>query len=548
MSTAEKTSRIDLALQRMNAYSDWINPIVIKEVRQSLKSKLFVTTFMLSLAACWAISVIGIMFFWNVIEYSPVSLQFFICYYWVLAFALFVVIPFGAFGSLQTERDQNTFEILQITTLQPSQIVTGKLASAMLQAIILYAVIAPFIAFSSLLQGFDLLRVSYEMTISLAICMGASMCCLMLSTLGKQKNFRTLMVLFLLGGLVSLFSSQASFAAYVMAGGADFDTEFYLWNLLFFLGGLSYFFLFHQITVAQLTFEAENRSFGIRVIATAQFYLLWICMYAISIMYASTMLRYSDDYAWSCAVISNFHWAIVGFFAVTEAEPLSRRIRRDLPKSFWKRWLMVSFLPGGSRGFFLVTKHLLLTIPLMLGLQYVTALAAGETNLPTLSGLLSDHKTQSSIAQIGYIIFFLGMGRLITAGMMKAAPSTRPAHGRVVMLIMTLMCVLSPYLILWLVGYYENRMTLDYHPLMVINPVESLRYINDNDDAMSRLIFSFAVLAGGIVLLANLPGTLRGLRQGLWPERPDPYRALDYSTVREQLQRAEETGVTAVMG
>lgn len=547
MATLEKTSRIEKTLEQMNAYSDWINPIVIKEVRQSLKSKLFVTTFMLSLAACWAISIFGIMFSWNFIEYTPISLTFFTAYYYVLAFALFVVIPFGAYGSLQTERDQNTYEILQITTLRPAQIVTGKLASAMLQAIILYAVIAPFIAFSSLLQGFDLLRVSYQMVLSLIICMGASMTCLMLSTLGKQKNFRTLMILFLLGGLISLFSSQMGYATAIMMSGIEFDRDFLVANLLVLLGGLSYFFLFHQITVSQLTFEAENRSFGVRLIATLQFYLLWLCVYGFSMAYASSTLRDVDDIASIFATLSNFHWAVVGFFAVTEPEALSRRIRRDLPKPFWKRWLMVSLLPGGSRGFFLISKHLLLTIPLVFGLPYAVAWWGSIPYTKTLVDLLAEDEFQFVLAQIGYILFFLGLGRIVTAMMMTSAPSTRPAHGRVVLLILALLCVLSPYLILWMIGYYENRLTLDYHPLMVVNPIESLRYLTENSDDLTFTILAFSLSMGGIMLLVNLPGMIRGVAEGLWPKRPDPSRQLDYSQVREQLEQAQETGVTAVM-
>ncbi len=548
MSTVESSSRIDRTLQKLNVLSDWINPIVIKEVRQSLKSKMFVTTFMLSLAACWAISVFGIMFSSNFIEYTPISLTFFTAYFNVLAFALFVVIPFGAFGSLQAERDQNTYEILQITTLRPAQIVTGKLASAMLQAIILYAVIAPFIAFSSLLQGFDLLRVSYQMTISLLVCMGASTTCLMLSTLGKQKNFRTLMILFLLGGLIFLFTSQVSYAYAIMMGGVEFDTNFYVANLLILLAGLSYFFLFHQITVSQLTFEAENRSFGVRLIATLQFYLLWACVYGFSMAYSSSSLRGIEDMSAFFATLSNFHWAVIGFFTVTEPEPLSRRIRRDLPKSFWKRWLMVSLLPGGTRGYFLVVKHLLLTIPLLFLLPYAVAWWGGIPFNQTLADLLSKDEYQFVLAQIGYILLFLGLGRMVTSLMMSSAPSTRPAHGRVVLLIMTLFCVLSPYLVLWLVGYYENRVTLDYHPIMVINPIESLRYLTENSDDQTFNILVYSLSMGALMILVNLPGMIRGVSQGLWPERPDSSRVLDYSQVREQIQRAQETGVTAVMG
>ena len=38
---------------------DWANPILVKELRQSLKSRQFVVTFMLLVTAAWLVSVFG---------------------------------------------------------------------------------------------------------------------------------------------------------------------------------------------------------------------------------------------------------------------------------------------------------------------------------------------------------------------------------------------------------------------------------------------------------------------------------------------------------
>ncbi len=538
-------STIDRTIDLLGTGSEWLNPIVVKEVRQSLKSKIFVTTFMLTLLACWAISVFGIMISWNYIEYSPVSLTFFIAYYWVLAFALFVVIPFGAFGSLQTERDQNTFEILQITTLTPSQIVTGKLWSAFLQACILYAVIAPFIAFSSLLQGFDVLRVGYQMGLSLVICMGASMACLMLSTMGKQRNFKTLMILFLLGGLVSLFFSQVGYASAMMLGGVEIDREFIVVNLALLLAGITYFFLFHQITVSQLTFESDNRSFGVRVIMTIQFYLMWAWVYGYYTFYTSSFASDYDEVMNLVVTISVVHWSLLGFFAMSEPETLSRRIRRDLPKSFLGRWLMAGFVPGGSRGFFLVSKHLLVTFLLAYLLPVYVGLFEKRT-LAFNSNLIDQADFEFLWPQLGYALLYLGIGRLLSSMMVKASPNTRPAHGRVVLLIVVVLCVIVPYLLLWASGYYDNNYTWDYHPLLVLNPFESLSHIASSGEFQS-LIVTFALTAGGVSLLLNVPAMVLGIKEVLWPDRPPKSHPLEYAEVLHQLEVAEQTGTTAAM-
>src|SRR6516165_5510153 len=113
--------------------SDWLNPILIKETRQSLKSRQFVATFFLMLAASWLISVFGVVMEGAGAEYREIGGTFFYGFYIVLAVAIFLVVPYSAFRSLLSERDLHTWEVLSITTLKPREIVWGKLSSALLQ-------------------------------------------------------------------------------------------------------------------------------------------------------------------------------------------------------------------------------------------------------------------------------------------------------------------------------------------------------------------------------------------------------------------------------
>src|SRR6187455_429102 len=83
--------------------SDWLNPILVKETRQALKSRQFIATFFLMLIASWIISVFGIVFSGAGVEYRAVGREFFSAYYVVLAVAVFVVVPFGSFRSLLGE-------------------------------------------------------------------------------------------------------------------------------------------------------------------------------------------------------------------------------------------------------------------------------------------------------------------------------------------------------------------------------------------------------------------------------------------------------------
>ena len=54
-------STIELTARWLENVSDWANPILVKETRQSLKSRQFVVTFMLLLIVSWLVSVLGVL-------------------------------------------------------------------------------------------------------------------------------------------------------------------------------------------------------------------------------------------------------------------------------------------------------------------------------------------------------------------------------------------------------------------------------------------------------------------------------------------------------
>ena len=124
-------------MQRVDAWcekwGDRLNPILVKETRQALKSRQFVLTFSFLLFAALGWTVIGSLSLMPRIYDTPSAPRMLIGYYFVLALPMLLVVPLAAYRSLEGEIDDGTLELLSITTLSPWQIVLGKLASAMLQ-------------------------------------------------------------------------------------------------------------------------------------------------------------------------------------------------------------------------------------------------------------------------------------------------------------------------------------------------------------------------------------------------------------------------------
>ena len=121
-------------LVRANAWlenlSDQLNPILVKETRQALKSRQFIVTFLLMLISAWLISVFGTLVAGDSLEFGSAGRGLFTSYFVVLALAIFVVVPYSAYRGLLNERDQTTLELLNITSLSPRQLIWGKLWSA----------------------------------------------------------------------------------------------------------------------------------------------------------------------------------------------------------------------------------------------------------------------------------------------------------------------------------------------------------------------------------------------------------------------------------
>ncbi len=494
-------STIELPADKLDKFSDWMNPILVKETRQALKSRQFVGTFMLLLISSWLICMIGIILWGTQIEFGRPSADFFQWFFGVLSVAVVIIVPFNAFRSLLSEQDSQTYELLSITSLSPRQIVWGKLLNAAVQILVFYCAISPFIAFTSLLQGFDLFRTIILMTSLLGFSILLSMSTLMLSTVAKNKQLQSLATLFIFGGLMWSISMTLGFSYTVINGEISLSSDFYWGLAIWWVIGISYFFLFHQITVAQLMFEAGNKTSGVRLIATLQFLLLWAIVLISFIIYGAI----SDELFWSMAFFSLMHWTLFGFFVSMERDYLSRRIRRDLSKNFFVRLISVPFMPGGTRGFLL----------LLINITILGAIIGFFS--PFVSGG-SGNAILTFTAIIAYLLFYYGIGCATGRWLLSKSQELRPAHVRTMLVVLFAFAMIVPYIVLFMMGHY-NYYRDGYHILYITNPVatvmeiEANRYTNDT-------ILPLLMVGATFAVLINIPAMFKATKEIVSPDRP----------------------------
>jgi hypothetical protein len=337
------------------------------------------------------------------------------------------------------------------------------------------------------------------------------MAALMVSSMVRQGVWQAIVSLIVLGGLFIVFMMTVSLTIEMQFWFDITDKDFF-WSIgVMTLVGASYFALFQQIAVAQMTFESGNRATGVRLVCFGQFVLLWLSLLAYA-WFAAPAANWEQSFAASAmvgATLSALHWAVVGLFVVTEEDGMSKRVRRSLPRSPLFRVLYAPLLPGGSRGFI----YLLLNVLAMLAVGWWIVWTYRPTEL--------EHQ-RFMICLACYLLIYLGIGCALGRWCTAVSHDIRPGHIRVLTLILFAVGCIGPYVPLLFQYDYGSS----YHPVMITNPLATLIHVADNR-AHSAFIVPVLGVCAGLAVAVNLLAMFRGVREVVLAEsgpkpRPAP--------------------------
>ncbi|MEM1227310.1 MAG: ABC transporter permease [Planctomycetota bacterium] len=433
---------------------DRINPILIKETRQALKSRQFLVTFSTLLVAALGWTIIGSLSMMPQIYTTPSAPRLLIGYYVLLAIPMLLIVPLAAYRSLEAEIDDGTLELLSITTLSPWQIVLGKLASACLQILLYLVTLFPCVAYAYTLRGIDLPTLGLIMAALIVTALTLTVVALSLAPVARGRTGRisTLLVVmavlllaqYLIGfGVVSMIL-YGNPVPIVLAGYLLFAftaTSAVVCHLLL------------TTTAALLTPESENRSTPIRWSILALTITL-VTMAAFGIESAGSG-RDANEVAmatFSLAVILLAGlWTVSGAMFSAESETLTPRIRRELPGNFVSRMLLTFFTPGPATG--LVFSMLMIAVVSGAVLFAIETIANnGAVGLANRDRRLLWDWT---IIYSSYLVMFLVAVRWIVA-VVRIKNNPRVEIGLAALIVVAVLSALIPYS----VGLHWN----DYRP------------------------------------------------------------------------------------
>jgi hypothetical protein len=509
-------------------FADRLNPILVKETRQALKSRQFVVTFLVVLIACWSASFAVVAIVGPNVYYVASGPQMLYVYGIILAFPLTLIVPFSAFRSLAVEQEDNTYDLLSITTLSASQIIWGKLGSAAVQMLVYLCAISPCIAFTYLLRGVDAPTIVFMLIYFVFLSLGLSMLGLLAGTTAKVKHTQALisLLLVLCLGLV-LYQTIELIEEMVRRNFVDVrDPWFWLGNLVALSFYLCIFGLVHAAATAQVSFASENRSTVLRrrMLYLQVCFLGWMSILPVTepnFDIAPAVILFT-------AIGSIIFWFVMGWMLTSEWPHLSRRMLRTLPASGLERVCLTWLNPGPNTGFVFAVGSLTAVLG---GLMYFTLQLSPAANWPGREPL-----AYFLVLAWCYTVFFLGFGKLLVA-LCRTVTYVQLSAGFLLHLVVFLIACGIPQVIYLMTP--SLRMGDQFSFLQVTNPVWVLfSVINSWPIAEANILVLVVGAAALLMVMLNMRTITADVsyRPRMLPERVQEDEAL--------LHPAQEPGPT----
>ncbi len=506
---ADRTIPVPRTDNRMDRVFDWLgerlNPILVKETRQALKSRQFVLTFGLLLIAAWGWSLIGLVMMEVDGGYSQSGPAMFVGYYCILAAAVGVFVPFGAFRSLASEQEERTYELLSITGLSPRQIVSGKLGSAVVQVAIYTSAIAPCLAFTYMLRGISMPTILFVVVYAVLGALGLSVIGLLVGTLTGEKHWQVLLSVVLIVGLLIVFfigigiTSNLVFDGDYMFG----DDEFWMVMGMLLTAYLTYFALVFYAAVAQITFVSDNRSTRLRVIMLIQH----ACLIAWFGYIYFTVEVMDEEILYGLVSCMAFHWAVMGALMIGEWPELSMRVKRGLPQSFLGRAVLTWFNPGPGTGYMfaccgLIAACVTTCVMLLIGMASGLGGSTSSTDMEKIFAF--------SVLAPAYVIAYMGISLIFVRFLRRFTQGTLFVAALIQVLLITAGTA-GPFVVESIV---DSGGFGGYSLLQITNPFWSSAHIAEGGTMPleAPVLLTVVPLTALIVFVLNLPGILHEVR------------------------------------
>jgi hypothetical protein len=331
----------------MQAVSDRTNPIVVKELRQAVQSRLVIAILLLFLLA--NVFVVGgyLLVSVDATTSERGGQDLFIGLFVVLVTTCMVFVPLYAAVRLTMERNDSNIDLLFITTIAPSAIIRGKFWAAVALTGLIYSAAMPYLTLTYLLRGIDLPSIFFALGIAFLCTAIVTMLAIFVGSIAGGMLLRILMlgILLWLGGCMLAWTIMFGLTTVEM-GLASMLADAGAWTGLSvsLLVGLATWGLLYLLAVAAVSARSSNRMFPVRVLVT-------VCWAIFGVVAAICSLYYTSEDPMLIWVVGSMSVLSVAVgFVLAERESWTPRVRRYIPRANPGRFVAWLFYTGSAGG------------------------------------------------------------------------------------------------------------------------------------------------------------------------------------------------------
>ncbi|MEX0887654.1 MAG: hypothetical protein WD009_14575 [Phycisphaeraceae bacterium] len=485
------------------AISRWIddrlNPVVVKELRQAVRSRFVMVLLMVYLL----VQLVMMGIYLLATDHTQASFYagrtMFMFLEGVLLATCLLFVPGYVGFRLAAERSDINVDLVFITTIRPTSIIWGKFVSGLTLTVLLYSASAPFMVLTYLLRGIDIPSIALVLGLNLLVIFAATQFALLIGAMNATRVLKGILGIVMLGLLMATHGAvmgTSSGMIFFGVGGTLGTWDFWGPALGVLALGLGATGLFFFIAVAAIAPPSSNRALPVRVYTTG----LWLVTLALAM---TLSLNVTGEAMSMWLVTAGFVLALLMVGAGSERDALGIRIRRLAPRRAVVRLPVFLWCSGAAAG--LLWCGLLLALTVAVGLLW-------EVFAPPTALMHGLDEVTWAVAALGlyslaYVLTAVTFRRLLLPRTVKTS----------VVAALTLMLAALGTVIPPLIAFFFDPMRWydTTQGWMLLNPMGA--FVDPDDTAYRNM----ALLVSGLWVVAMVLLNLRWLLGQWWQFRSD---------------------------
>ena len=264
---------------------------------------------------------------------------------------------------------------------------------------------------------------------------------------------------------------------------------------------------------------------------TAQWLVGWLAILGYVALFKSS---FADMNIYVMVTLTSIFLTIAGLFVIAEADGLSRRVARGLPRAL-PAGALAPFLPGGTRGLIFGLGSI--------GLMTVLAILAMNLETKTVATHLHSTSREWSAAEttIAYAVIYMGAGAFLTRLFRTVMTNFSPGHLIALLLLINLLLVLLEFLWHFLSNFRDNT----FQPIDIVFPIVTINDIME-DHTNSSLPEIEGAIGAVLAIAINWRAMVRAFREIL--QNPVRGEIELEAARRKEVQAAALTGAVLEPG